>query len=225
MSYKNVFLNYLDIAEYAEDSPLEEWLKSGRVYNSKHVIQHVSDVLRILTLWKYGGTYLDLDVVLQKKVSPIGDNFACIQKEGLINSAIVNLNGELGMSIAEENFEEVIAHFNGKLWTGNGPDVLSNIVKRICNTTDPSKMDRLNCQGFKVLPTEDCYAIDHPEWRHFFEEKYLKKVLAATKDSFAIHFWNYLSGNTKIRSNSKTAYISIANEFCPRVLAASGESF
>jgi hypothetical protein len=41
-----------------------------------------------------------------------------------MNSAIVNFDSTLGRSLAEKNFEEVIANFNGQSWTGNGPEVL-----------------------------------------------------------------------------------------------------
>lgn len=194
-------------------------------FQSSFVIHHVSDVLRILTLWKYTGTYLDLDVIIKKPISTVGSNFACIQNDGLINSAIVNLDSTLGRSIAEKNFDEVIAHFNGNSWTGNGPEVLSNIVKKMCNTTDPNKLHRQNCQGFEVLPSKACYAVHYSDWKQFFEEKYLNEVLESTKDSLAIHFWNYLSGGEKLSTRSNTGYIAIAKEFCPRVLAASGDVF
>lgn len=225
LSYRNIYLNYLNVVEYAENSPLEAWLKSGKVYNSSHIVEHVSDVLRILTLWKYGGTYLDLDVIITKQVSSIGTNFACMESGNQVNSAIVNLDAKLGRSIAEKNFERVIAHFNGNSWAGNGPKILSDLVKEMCNTTDQSQMTRDKCNGFEVLPTEACYAVNYNEWMKFFEEKSLQEVIKRTENSFAVHFWNHMSGNGKLSTNSSSAYIKFAKEFCPRVLAASGANF
>jgi mannosyltransferase OCH1-like enzyme len=31
-------------------------------------VVHASDILRYITLWKYGGTYLDMDFVIRKWV-------------------------------------------------------------------------------------------------------------------------------------------------------------
>lgn len=213
------------ISDFAKNSPLEAWFEKGTILSSKHIIEHESDILRILALWKYGGTYFDLDVVVKKPFSSIGSNFACIEEGGQINSAVLNLDSKLGKSIAEKNFEEVIKHFNGLSWTGNGPTILTRIVKEMCNTTNPAEMTREKCDGFRVLPTQDCYAIPHPSWRSFFNEKEVTRVEEATKDSFAIHFWNKLSHGANLSTNSGAPYIKIAEKYCPLVLQASGKSF
>lgn len=222
-SYSNVHIHRLDILRFSEKSPLEEWFKSGKIFNSQYIIQHESDILRILTLWKYSGTYFDLDVILKQPVNET--NFACIQSDGLINSAIVNLDKEIGRTIAERNFQEVINHFNGDSWTGNGPTVLSDIVKMMCNTTDQRLMSREKCQGFKVLPVEQCYAIGYGSWQTLFDENSTNEVAEATKASFAVHFWNYLSGGTKLPISSRAPYIEIARDFCPRVLSTCVKEF
>lgn len=59
-NYKNINLNYLNISKYAESTPLSNWIKTGELFRSSYVNSHTSDVLRYLSLWKYGGTYLDL---------------------------------------------------------------------------------------------------------------------------------------------------------------------
>lgn len=65
-SYSNINFNYLNITQYAESTPLDEWIRSGKLTRSLYVVSHTSDILRYLTLWKYGGTYLDLDTVSMK---------------------------------------------------------------------------------------------------------------------------------------------------------------
>jgi hypothetical protein len=59
----------------------------------------------------------------------------------------------------------------------------------MCNTSDPHEMHRQNCNGFEVLPTEDCYAVNHPDWKMFFEDKYANE-------------WNFLSGWLKLSTKS-----------------------
>jgi mannosyltransferase OCH1-like enzyme len=34
------------------------------IKSSSTPVEHASDVLRFLSLWKYGGTYLDMDFVI-----------------------------------------------------------------------------------------------------------------------------------------------------------------
>ncbi|XP_017883751.2 lactosylceramide 4-alpha-galactosyltransferase-like, partial [Ceratina calcarata] len=63
-SYPNVRIRCVYLDKYMENTPLEKWYKRGVWKESQWPISHMSDVLRYLTLWKYGGIYLDLDVVV-----------------------------------------------------------------------------------------------------------------------------------------------------------------
>lgn len=67
-TYKNVYLRYIHFVNYAHKSPLQDFVASNTIFTSRWPVSHTSDLLRYLTLWKFGGTYLDLDVVLMKLV-------------------------------------------------------------------------------------------------------------------------------------------------------------
>lgn len=64
--YKNINLRYINFVKYAYDTPLQDFVASNTIFTSDWPVSHTSDLLRFLTLWKFGGTYLDLDVVLMK---------------------------------------------------------------------------------------------------------------------------------------------------------------
>lgn len=65
-TYPNVHLWKLDIERLFSKTPLEKWDFQAAIKSSLWPMEHSSDVLRIVTLWKYGGTYLDLDFVILK---------------------------------------------------------------------------------------------------------------------------------------------------------------
>jgi hypothetical protein len=65
-AYPNVRLWRLDMTRYFSRTPLEKWDFRVAMASSSWPREHSSDVLRLLTLWKYGGTYLDLDVMIRK---------------------------------------------------------------------------------------------------------------------------------------------------------------
>lgn len=96
--YGNVHLRFLNLNEFAEATPLESFIHSDKLKKSKYRISHTSDVLRFLTLWKFGGTYLDLDVIVAKNTSL--KNFACREDSKMINGAILNLDKENGKRVA-----------------------------------------------------------------------------------------------------------------------------
>lgn len=224
MSYKNLHLSYVDIFDYSENTPLETWMQGGILFNSSFFVTHSSDILRFLSLWRYTGTYIDLDVIVKKRIDSIGTNFACVQKDNFINSAFINLDMQ-GRRIAEKFFDHTIKSFDPTVWIGNGPGALTEIIHEMCNTSDTKQMKRESCGGFSVLPTEACYEIDYPEWEKFFDESSVDEVMCRTQNSSIIHFWNYMSSGGKLSTKSKAAYIKLAQEFCPRVLKAAGDFF
>ena len=69
LSYPNIKIWKMVVADFIKGTPLENWDFMGKVQSSKWPVVHASDILRLTTLWKYGGTYLDLDFVIQKWVS------------------------------------------------------------------------------------------------------------------------------------------------------------
>jgi lactosylceramide 4-alpha-galactosyltransferase len=66
LSFPNVRIWKLVISDYIKGTPLETWDFMGKIRSSNWPVVHASDVLRFITLWKYGGTYLDMDFVIQK---------------------------------------------------------------------------------------------------------------------------------------------------------------
>jgi len=63
-TYPNVHLWKLETKRHFSNTALENWDLRAAIMNSFWPKEHASDVLRFLTLWKYGGTYLDMDFVI-----------------------------------------------------------------------------------------------------------------------------------------------------------------
>jgi hypothetical protein len=98
-NYENVNFKFVDIIEFSKKTPLENWILSDKLGKSKFPVSHTSDVLRFLTLFHYSGLYLDLDVIVTKNLSLT--NFACVEDDAIVNSAILNLDKKRGKEIAE----------------------------------------------------------------------------------------------------------------------------
>ncbi|CAO1350227.1 unnamed protein product [Diamesa hyperborea] len=219
LSYKNVHLNYLNITQYAEQTPLEEWIKNGDLFRSTFLNSHTSDVLRFLTLWKYGGTYLDLDVVVRKPLDSIPLNYAGTESIYYVAVGILNMDQSFGHLIAHMCLKDLSKNFNGNNWGNNGPGVLTRVLRDICQTEEISLMNKAKCHGFSVLPVKDCYSIHWKEYPKFFEEQYLKEAMVQLNDSLIAHVWNKFTAKIPLLAKSKVAYIELAKEFCPKVIA------
>lgn len=64
--YPNIKIWKLDIPQFLAGTPLQDWDFTRHLLTSKWPVEHSSDVLRFVSLLKYGGMYLDLDVVIRK---------------------------------------------------------------------------------------------------------------------------------------------------------------
>lgn len=100
--YRNVEFKYVNIKDFAKNTPLERWILSDKLSHSKFAVSHTSDVLRYLLLYKYSGLYLDMDVIVTSPFGQINfENFACSESSEHLNGAILKLTGNSGRKLAE----------------------------------------------------------------------------------------------------------------------------
>lgn len=116
LSYPNVHFNYLNLTQYAEHTPLGKWMLRGDLFRSSFVNSHTSDILRYLSLWKYSGTYLDLDIVMLKPLNALKPNYAGAESKNFVAAGIINLQHSLGHEIADLCLKDLLKNFNGNDW-------------------------------------------------------------------------------------------------------------
>lgn len=115
-SYPNIHFNYLNLTQYAEHTPLAQWMKTGELFRSLYVNSHTSDILRYLSLWKYSGTYLDLDIIMLKPLKALKPNYAGAESKNFVAAGIINLEHETGHEIADLCVKDLLKNFNGNDW-------------------------------------------------------------------------------------------------------------
>lgn len=227
MSLPNVHFNSLDIKQFSTETPLQNFIESGRMLKSKFVVAHTSDVLRFLLLWRYGGTYLDTDMIVKKKLDSIPSNYACDDISNGLNGAILNIaSTQEGRRLAEIFLKDVDENFDGEVWGRNGPELITRVLQNLCKTKETSKMVAMkSCEGFHVLEKSFCYPITGVSWAKYFDESFANEAMTKLNDSLVVHFWNNLSKKSLLSVNSNAAYVQLAKQFCPKVIAACGEYF
>lgn len=58
LSYENVHFNSINLEDFPIKTPMEEFTKSKQLEKSQFIVEHTADALRLLVLWRYGGTYV-----------------------------------------------------------------------------------------------------------------------------------------------------------------------
>ncbi|KAH8353247.1 hypothetical protein KR084_009797 [Drosophila pseudotakahashii] len=228
LSYGNVHLRRLNLGSYAAGTPMEEWLKDGRLSRSKYLFSHISDFLRYLTLYRYGGLYLDMDVVVLRNMEKVPPNYTGAESNTHLAAGVMSLaDTGFGHEIAASCLRDFQHNFDGQDWGNNGPGVITRVAQKICGTKDIALMqeDSKRCMGFKVFGRGAFYAVPWKRWRDFFEPEKLEETLARCKDSYVVHVWNKHSSTQLIQQGSKSAYAKYAEQNCPRSYKAAGEYF
>ncbi|XP_070504100.1 alpha-1,4-N-acetylglucosaminyltransferase-like [Chironomus tepperi] len=134
LQIKNVYFVYQNIKNISKDTPMEDWIKTDELSNSKYIVAHTSDVLRYLLLYKYSGLYLDINVITTYPSAHINlTNFACAESYKWLNGAVIKLTGKSGR---KNHMIEVKKNFDGNLWGKNGPELLTRTIKKLCDVSN-----------------------------------------------------------------------------------------
>ncbi|CAG9767261.1 unnamed protein product [Ceutorhynchus assimilis] len=220
MEYPNINIYHVDMNRYLKGSPVEDLWKKEKMRYSQYAQSHTSDVLRFLTLWKYGGIYLDLDVIITKNLDDLGTDFSGVESATSVAAGILGFNATgKGHDYVTSCLQDLQNTFKGHDWGWNGPGTITRLLKKLCGVTKVNDMVGKTCQGFKIYPPDEFYAIPYWNWKLFFEPEALDSVMELTNSSHLIHVWNKFSITTKIPLNVKgVPYLEQAKQYCPHII-------
>ncbi|XP_064541159.1 lactosylceramide 4-alpha-galactosyltransferase-like [Drosophila montana] len=228
ISYKNVHFRSLNLDRYAQDTPIGDWVKKGDLFTSSYLMYHLSDLLRLITLYRFGGVYLDMDVLQLRSLEDEPLNFAGAERSDSIGNSVISLepNG-FGHQLGELFLQDFQKNYMGHVWAHNGPMVLVRVLSEICGTKNVTLMEnnRERCQGFRVFDINAFFEVRFDECILFFEPENATETLARTKNSRMVHTWNHIITRWPLKIDSKAPYMHWAAQHCPRVVAATGELF
>ncbi|CAK9829402.1 Lactosylceramide 4-alpha-galactosyltransferase [Anthophora retusa] len=217
LTYPNIRIRHINPKEYTRNTPLDTWYKTDALKKSKWPRNHMSDVLRYLTLWKYGGIYLDLDVVVTTSLEGLR-NFAGAEDWNHIAAGVMGLDmTEIGRRVADTCISDMKANFRGDIWGNNGPGVITRALHKICSAKYIRDMTTIRCHGFKVFSPSAFYPVHYKKWKMYFETKHTNETMKLIEKAMAIHVWNRLSKSKQVHVNSNVPYAIIARKHCPKI--------
>ncbi|XP_050524284.1 lactosylceramide 4-alpha-galactosyltransferase-like [Daktulosphaira vitifoliae] len=221
--YKNIKIRYFDWISATLGTPVEEFVKSGKMESGLWPVEQLSDLLRLLLLRMFGGVYMDTDVVSLRPV-PIM-NFVSAEYPGvMLASGVIGIQDR---SIAEKGLIMYKDGFVADHWTENGPKLITRLMQEICETDNVTAMysGDAKCDDFTVYPPETFSPIAWYNWEAFFNVENEDKVMRDIENSIAVHFWNRMTKNTPIVVGSGQPYAQVAATYCPRVYETIDDSF
>ncbi|XP_040286932.1 alpha-1,4-N-acetylglucosaminyltransferase-like [Bufo bufo] len=213
-SFDNVHILPLRFEELFNNTPLQSWYE--KVNPAKEIYwTHVkSDACRFAMMWKYGGIYMDTDVISIKPIPE--DHFLAAQSFIETSSSVFGLSPH--HKLTWEFMENFVQNYRGGIWGHQGPGVFSRVVAKYCGVPQFKSVDHVDCANVSYFHPERFYPIPYQSWRDYFK---VWKDLRTFNNSYALHLWNYMNNEGKFMTiGSNTLVEHLYQQFCPSTYGA-----
>ncbi|XP_074314575.1 uncharacterized protein LOC141649795 [Silene latifolia] len=197
-----------DFRSLFNNTPAQGWLErleAGDVDpGSIPITQNLSNLLRMVVLYKYGGVYLDTDMLVLKSFSSLKNSIGIqsvddtTRKWRTLNNAVLIFDKE--HPLVWKFMEEFAFTFDGFKWGFNGPYLTTRVVSQAVNDT------RFQ---FNIVSPMAFYPIDWIRIPRLFEKPYkngttwaTNKFMEIDSESYGVHLWNKFTRKLKIEERS-----------------------
>ncbi|XP_067121806.1 lactosylceramide 4-alpha-galactosyltransferase-like [Centruroides vittatus] len=217
--FDNVQVKLLSFEEIFEGTPLYEWYKMGEWNSTVYKINHLSDASRLAVIWKYGGMYLDLDMMMLTSLSGFWHrglrNFLIKERDNVLANSVFGFTRNHPFLF--KCMINLVEQYRSDCWLCIGPWLLTNQFGSFCKGLDMKDIETdMNC-NVAVLPASCAFPIPYYNWKQYFSKDSRKHVIRKIGESYVIHLWNYLSSKQALLPDLDTAYGMIMSVNCPHV--------
>ncbi|PIN24796.1 Alpha-1,4-N-acetylglucosaminyltransferase [Handroanthus impetiginosus] len=167
-----------------------EWKKT------KHYATHYSELIRLAALYKYGGVYLDSDVIVLKALSELNNTIGLEDEAGeTLNGAVMAFRKH--SPFVMECLAEYYASYDDAQLRWNGADLLTRVAKKfLSNKAISNTKTELQLRPSSVFfPIRQniisrYFTAPGTETEKLEQDVQLNKIL---NESVTVHFWNSLT--------------------------------
>lgn len=223
-SYPNVAVVVLNEDYYFAGTPLEKWYTEGVWRQSRFKMAHLADYIRMLTLSKGGGLYMDMDVITLK---PFNDsklnNFLVYGNDAMEELSNTVLHLQRRHWLTDEIIQVIAKEYDPEAYAFHGPDAISEVMHRECGLLARHPESNECGDSVRVLPDDTFYPIPSIISQIFFMDNgnQTDAQLGLMKKSFGVHLWNSVTIQHKrpldVGSNQLAAIL--ARRHCPTTVA------
>mmetsp|Transcript_11122 Transcript_11122/g.12737 ORF Transcript_11122/g.12737 Transcript_11122/m.12737 type:complete len:386 (+) Transcript_11122:118-1275(+) len=140
---------YLDFDDMMAGTPFEEFYKDKTPKQlGKYGDQNKGNGLRLVILQKYGGFYMDADMLVINDPTILHDGVAQ-QSKGVYNNAAFKFS-QPNHPILNILIDDFIENYNGNKWGQQGPLLFSRVLKRKIPCTIRRDNKELECKGIEL---------------------------------------------------------------------------
>ncbi|KAL1359827.1 hypothetical protein HN51_005180 [Arachis hypogaea] len=203
-----------DLPVLVLNTPAESWLEELKSGNKDPgtvpLFNNLSNLIRLAVLYKYGGVYLDIDLIFLKDLSSLrnaigAQNMDPVTKKWLrLNNAVMVFDKK--HPILLDFIEEFAQTFDGNRWGHNGPYMVSRVVGRVGNTPG---------YDITILPPKAFYPVDWNKIPEYYKkpedengsiwvENKVRELMYGV-GTYTLHLWNKRTRKLDIEDGSVMA--------------------
>ncbi|XP_018429539.1 PREDICTED: alpha-1,4-N-acetylglucosaminyltransferase-like [Nanorana parkeri] len=165
---------------------------------------HVSaDACRFAMIWKYGGIYMDTDVISLRPIPE--DHFLATEGFTATSSGVFGLSSHY--QLAWQFMENLVENYRGEILGHQGPGVFTRIVRKLCGWPVFNSTDDVMGSNISYFHPQRFYPILYYEvWQN----------LPTLNNSYALNLWNYMNNKgISMVPGSNTLVEHIYQKYCP----------
>jgi hypothetical protein len=175
-----------------------EWQKT------KYYPLHYSELVRLAALYKYGGIYLDSDVIVLKPLTSLQNSIGAVkQVSGNYSFSGAVLAFEKQSPLLEECLKEFYSSYDDTLFQWNGAELMTRVISNLSSKAYGS-------MGIKLEPSVTFYPISSTDIERYFSEPDNMAERAhhdavfsrIMNDSTTFHLWNSITSALVPEANS-----------------------
>ncbi|GAB2281127.1 hypothetical protein Dimus_015733 [Dionaea muscipula] len=208
-----------NLEELLEDTPSSVFASVWNEWRmTKFYSTHYSELVRLAALYRYGGIYLDCDVIVLNPLSSLTNSVALedIPAGSPLNGAVMAF--AKNSSFIMQCLLEFYSTYDDTLLRGNGADLLTRVFSNFSsNGNHVSEQRHLtvrNSFAFFPINSNDIIrylAAPETESERFQQDALYSKIL---NESYTFHFWNSLTSTLLPEEGSLVA--RLINRYCIR---------
>ncbi|KAF8669290.1 hypothetical protein HU200_051624 [Digitaria exilis] len=207
-----------NLDELLESTPTHEFASVWYEWRqTKYYPLHYSELVRLAALYKYGGIYLDSDVIVLKPLTLLRNTIGAtnlVPGNSGFSGAV--LASEKKSPLLEECLKEFYSTYDDTLMQWNGAELMTRVISNLSSKADEN-MGHFDTQ---LEPSATFYPISSTDIVRYFSEPDNMAEKAhhdaifsrIVNDSTTFHFWNGVTSSLVPEPNSLVE--KILNRYC-----------
>uniref|UniRef100_A0A8C5MDK8 Alpha 1,4-glycosyltransferase domain-containing protein n=1 Tax=Leptobrachium leishanense TaxID=445787 RepID=A0A8C5MDK8_9ANUR len=218
-SFENIYFFPLRMDELYADTPFLPWYKKVDPAKERYWIHVSADGCRLAAMWKYGGIYMDTDVIAMRPIPY--KNFLAAETGDCCSNSVFGLDPR--HNFTWQCMEDFVESYRGDLWAHQGPQLFTRIMKKTCGMPTFKEEEDASCGNIPYFHPQRLYPILYSSWKSYYE---VWKEIPTFNDSYSLHLWNFMNRQEKktLILGRNTLVEHLFKMYCPTTYASLSNS-